>query len=198
MNVFEEYASRKKISYPIAYHTSSSLIIFESDKRKWNAKLCVLTVVWNSNPHHPGMYKICLRSPYNNVIPQSLLHLDKTHFFVEKSWFEYEEFFYKWKPSLEGLRPVYDSESLLSAWEIFVSVNECLFLNQSTFVKKKLFETLDPTATPSERLASLSELTSSSSFDHMLGAWKKGFLAPIEEDYMNWYKKFIGLYHEEF
>jgi len=200
MNIFEEYALRKKISYPIAYHTISSLLILASQNCNSSKRLCVLTVMWNSNPHHPGVYTISLRSNsgLKPSTPQSLFHLSKTHFSLEKSWFEYEEFFYNWDPIKEGLIPVYGDDAFLAAWGIFVFANERWFLNQSAFVKKKLFETLDPSSTKLKRLEAISFLTSSSSFDPLRGLWDDKFVKPIEKDYMNWYSDFSGLQHANF
>jgi hypothetical protein len=191
MNIFEEYASRKKISYPIAYHVDSSVLILKADNNKrWACNWCVLSVLWHSNPHHPGFYKIQLSSPIHSLESQSLFYLNKSHFSIDKSWFEYEKFFYQWNPRSKGLSPVFGDDAILAAWEIFVCSNEKHFLNQSLFVKDSLYDTLNPNASTESRIASCHNLVSSGRFS-LSDVWKEKFLSTIENCYLNWFKFFV-------
>lgn len=191
MNIFEEYASRRKISYPIAYHANDSLLILKVDKNKWGStgNWCVLSVFWDPNPHHPGTYNFHLRSTgFSN--DQSILLLNKSHFTINRSSFDYEKFFYQWKPQKRGLFPVFGNDALLAAWEIFVCSYEKHFLNRTSFIKEKFFATMNPESSCEARLSSCEYLISLESFSNIKGIWNDKFLLPVKQKYLSWFKNF--------
>lgn len=192
MNIVEEYAQRASINYPVAFHVSSpSLLILRSNKTFWDSKWCVLSVSWEANPHHLGSYRVRLSSPASCRGNQDLFCLSNSHFTLEKSWLDYEKFFYQWNPVDEGLSAVFGKEAFLAAWEIFICIHDKWFLNQTFSRKDELYSTVDPTTCIEERVSCCESFIGSSHFSCLLDRWNRFFLDPLEKRYLNWFNAFL-------
>lgn len=192
MNIVEEYAQRVSINYPIAFHVSTpSLLILRSNKTFWDSKWCVLSVSWESNPHHPGVYRIRLSSPASCRGNQDLFSLSNSHFTFEKSWLDYENFFYQWSPVNEGLSAVFGEEAFLAVWEIFICVHDKWFLNQDSSTREGLYSTVNPDFSIEKRISFCKSFVRSSGFSCLLDRWNNLFLDPLEKRYLNWFDNFL-------
>ena len=192
MNILEEYTKRNNLNCSIAHHVhNSSLLILKADRKKWGSNWCVFTVIWEPNPFHPGSYKMYLRSPNYYPKNQDIWLLSKSHWFLEKSWSDYERFFFEWKPMNKNLQPVFDEEAFLAAWEIFLLVHENWFISQTLDFKKRLYKTMSSDLGFSERINFCNEFINSEPFSSSLfDTWNKNFYLPIKNSYLNWFKDF--------
>jgi len=191
MNIIEEYSARLQVEHPIVYHAESSLLILNSrDKERWGSSWCVLTSTWE-NVSSPGFYKIRLVSPRQDCLfDQNLLNLSNSHFCLERSWASYERFFYEWNPYGSGLFPVFGDRALVAAWEIFVSVKESWFARQTFSFRESLYNTLSPHTSIPERIAFIKHLQQFECFSQVRDLWNRGFLSPLNSNYISWFEKF--------
>jgi len=192
MNVVEEYSARINVDYPIAYHADSSFLILKSSsKERWGSKWCVLSSIWECGSNGPGSYKLRLSSPRPSCpLDQAIFSLNNVHFCLERSWFDYEKFFYEWNPCGSDLVPVFNDQAILASWEIFVLVKEVWFSRQTISFRDILYSTLDPKASAFERISSIESIQKLDCFTQVQGVWHRDFLIPLKDKYLNWFEKF--------
>jgi hypothetical protein len=194
MNIIEEYSARININYPLAYHAESSFLILKSSsKERWGSNWCVLSSNWENGYNGPGFYRLRLSSPKIGCsFEQKIQSLNNVHFCLERSWFDYEKFFYEWNPHGSGLFPVFGDNAMIAAWEIFIFAKEAWFSSQIASFRDSLFETLNPSLSVSQRISCIQSTQRFHCFSEVQELWTRGFLLPLKDQYLNWFEKFVN------
>jgi hypothetical protein len=189
MNIFEEYLQRNDIKIPIVRHTNFGILILRADKDIWNHNWFVFSIEWQSNSYHPGNYNIQMRSTGFHSKNQNLSCLLKCHSSFEKTWSDYEQFIHSWIKKANGLEPIIEEkEAILSAWEIFIFINEHWFFRQSIDLKRKLFQSIDLEISVDHRYENHIIFCETEEFKRsdISSTWNNNFLREIKYNYLTW------------
>ena len=66
MRLFEEYAKRHKLEFPLVKYEEKSTVVFRSKKKP--RLHMILSIHWEAEDWHPGEFTIMCREPKHNGV----------------------------------------------------------------------------------------------------------------------------------